>query len=30
MTDSDPAFEALLEFLRDERAFDYTSYRGRR
>ncbi len=27
MTDSDPAFEALLEFLRDGRAFDYTSYR---
>ena len=27
MTDSDPGFEALLEFLRDERAFDYTSYR---
>ena len=27
MTDSDPAFEALLEFLRDGRAFDYTGYR---
>ncbi len=27
MTDSDPGFEALLEFLRDGRGFDYTSYR---
>ena len=27
MTDIDPAFESLLEFLRDERGFDYTSYR---
>jgi two-component system, chemotaxis family, CheB/CheR fusion protein len=27
MTDPDPGFEALLEFLRDARGFDYTSYR---
>jgi two-component system, chemotaxis family, CheB/CheR fusion protein len=27
MTDTDPAFESLLEFLRDARGFDYTSYR---
>src|SRR5436190_12192771 len=27
MTNDDPAFESLLEFLRDGRGFDYTSYR---
>jgi len=27
MSEPDPAFEALLEFLRDGRGFDYTSYR---
>ena len=27
MTDIDPAFESLLEFLRDGRGFDYTGYR---
>jgi two-component system, chemotaxis family, CheB/CheR fusion protein len=27
MSDPDPSFEQLLEFLRDERGFDYTGYR---
>ena len=27
MSQPEPAFESLLEFLRDNRGFDYTSYR---